>query len=276
MDGGAYFTRNSTTTLSNMAAFTGLYRCSNTAAEADCVYTNLPTTGGIRGYGRSEAACVLEQLIDKAAKEIGMDPMELRLKNIKKAGDLDDKGFVLETCPLEEMIRLGAAKMGLAEKRARKKENGPKRTGTGMALMMDMSGSHPFSLQHRNAYIKLNEDGSANLMVNAYDLGQNLPGTCAQIAAEVLGVRYEDIHVVTGDTDSTMFDVGCGGSAGCYQVGRAVMNAAEEAKAQLLDRAGKMMRAAPDELECGEGMIHVKSDPPEEPVHRRSRKAGHV
>ena len=127
VDGGAYFTRNSTTTMVNMSAFTGLYRCPNVAAEADCVYTNVPTTGGIRGYGNSEATCVLEQLIDKAAKEIGMDPIQLRLKNIKKAGDPDNKGLPMETCTLEELIKLGAEKIRLggeegAEKAKRHKE----------------------------------------------------------------------------------------------------------------------------------------------------------
>jgi xanthine dehydrogenase molybdenum-binding subunit len=261
VDGGAYFTRNSTTTMLNMCGFTGLYRCPSVAAEADCVYTNVPTTGGIRGYGNSEATCVLEQLIDRAAKEIGMDPIQLRLKNIKRAGDPDNKGLPMETCTLEELIKLGAEKTGWAEKRRREKQKGTKRYGIGMAIMMDLSGSHPAAIQHRNAYIKLNEDGSANLMVMAYDMGQNMPGACAQIAAEALGVRYEDIHVVTGDTDSTMFDTGSGGSAGCYQVGNAVMKAAEEAKKQLLDRAGKRLGLAPEELEVKDRRIYAKSDP---------------
>ena len=121
VDGGAYFTHNSTTTTVNMGGFTGLYRCPNVAAEADCVYTNVPTTGGIRGYGNSEGTCVLEQLIDKAAKEIGMDPIQLRLKNIKKAGDPDNKGLPMETCTLEELIKLGAEKIGWAEKRSTEK-----------------------------------------------------------------------------------------------------------------------------------------------------------
>jgi len=64
--------------------------------------------------------------------------------------------------------------------------------------MMDVSGAQPSCIQHRNAHIKFNEDGSASLILTAYDMGQNLPGTCAQIAAEVLGIGYEDIHVVTG------------------------------------------------------------------------------
>jgi xanthine dehydrogenase molybdenum-binding subunit len=260
VDGGAYFSRNSTTTMVNMGAFTGLYRCPNVGAEADCVYTNVPTTGGIRGYGSSEGTCVLEQLIDKVAKEIRMDPIELRLRNIKKAGDPDNKGLPMETCSLEELIKLGAEKIGWAKKRAQKKENGTKRYGIGMAIMMDVSGAHPSCIQHRNAYIKFNEDGSANLIVTAYDMGQNLSGTCAQIAAEVLGIGYEDIHIVNGDTDSTMFDTGIGASAGVYQVGNAVMKAAQEARRQLLDRAGKRLGVAANELEVKDGRIYVKSD----------------
>ena len=261
VDGGAYFSRNSTTTMANMGGFTGLYRCPNVAAEADCVYTNILTTGGVRGYGNSEAMCVLEQLVDKAAKEVGMDPIELRLKNIKKAGDPDNKGLPMETCTLEALIKLGAERIGWAKKRAGKKENGTKRHGIGMAIMMDLSGAHPSCIQHRNAYIKLNEDGSANLTVMAYDMGQNLSGACAQIAAEILGIRYEDIHIVNGDTDSTMFDTGIGASAGLYQVGHAVMNAAQEARSQLLDRAGKRLGVRADELEAKDRRIYIKSDP---------------
>ncbi|HWU38018.1 MAG TPA: molybdopterin cofactor-binding domain-containing protein, partial [Candidatus Acidoferrum sp.] len=261
VDGGAYFTRNSTTTRVNMNAFTGLYRCANVAAEADCVYTNVPPTGGIRGYGNSEATCMLEQLIDKAAKEIGMDPVELRLKNVKKPGDLDNKGLPMETCPLDKLIKLGAEKIGWAGKRAQKKERGPKRYGIGMAVMMDTSGSYPATIQDRNAYLKFNEDGSVNLMVMAYDMGQNLAGTCAQIAAEVLGIRYEDVHVVTGDTDSTMFDTGAGASGGCYLLGNAVKRAAEEARKQLLDRASKRLELPAEELTIRDRRIYAKADP---------------
>jgi xanthine dehydrogenase molybdenum-binding subunit len=260
-DGGAYFSRSHTTTRHHIASFTGLYNCANVAAEADCVYTNLHPTGGVRGYGKSEAVCILEQLIDRAAKEIGMDPIQLRLKNIKRMGDLDDKGDPMETCPLEELVKIGAEKIGWAEKRALPKQKGTKRYGLGMGIMMDMTGTPGSTLQHRNAFVKFNADGSVNVMVNAYDPGTNLPGVCAQLAAEVLGLRYEDIHVVTGDTDSTMFDCGVGGSAGVYQTGQAVMNAANEAKKQLLERAGKILELNPDELEVKDRRIYLKSDP---------------
>lgn len=261
VDGGAYFTHNSSTTGVNMGGFTGLYRCPNVAAEADCVYTNVPPTGGVRGYGSSEGQCVLEQLVDKAAKKIGIDPIELRLKNIKKAGDPSSTGLPMETCTLEELIKLGSEKIGWKGKRNKKKEEGAKRYGIGMGIMMDVSGAHPFNTQHRNAYIRINEDGSASLMVSGADVGQNIMGAMAQIAAETLGVTYEDIHIVTGDTDSTMFDTGQHASGSCYQMGHAVIIAAEEAKKQLLGRAGKKLEVASDELEVKDRRIYVKSDP---------------
>jgi xanthine dehydrogenase molybdenum-binding subunit len=260
VDGGAYFTHNSSTTIVNMGGFTGLYRCPNVAADADCVYTNIPATGGIRGYGSSEAQCVLEQLVDQAARKIGIDPVELRLKNIKKAGDPSSTGLPMETCTLEECIKLGAERAGWKDRNSRKKE-GAKRYGMGMAIMMDVSGAQPFNTQHRNACIKFNEDGSANLVVSASDLGQNVLGAMAQIAAEVLGICYQDIHFVTGDTDSTMFDTGQHASGSCYQIGNAVVKAAEEAKKQLLERAAKKLGVAAAELTVRDRLIYGKSDP---------------
>jgi xanthine dehydrogenase molybdenum-binding subunit len=261
VDGGAYYTHNFSTTAVNMGGFTGLYRCPNVAAEATCVYSNVHPTGGVRGYGNHEGTCVLEQLVDMAAGKIGIDPLEMRLKNSKKAGDPSSTGLPMETCTFEEMIKLGAEKMGWKEKKMQKKERGTKRYGIGMGIAMDVSGAHPHNIQHRNAFIKFNEDGSANLLVNAADIGQNVIGAMVQIAAETLGLKYEDIHVVAGDTDSTLYDIGQHASGGCYQIGHAVINAAEEAKRQLLERAAKRLEVSPDDLTVKERRIFAKSDP---------------
>lgn len=261
VDGGAYFTHNSSTTGVNMGSFLGRYRCPNVAAGADCVYTNIHPTGGVRGYGNHEATSVLEQLVDRAAGKLGMDPFDLRMRNIKKAGDPAINGIPMETCPLDEMMKLGAEKIGWREKRARKKQNGTRRYGIGMGIGMDVSGAQPFNIQRRNAFIKFNEDGSVNLLVNAADIGQNIIGAVAQIAAETLGLGYEDIHVVAGDTDSTMYDTGQHASGGCYQIGNAVIRAAEEAKAQLLDRAAKKLGLAAGQLEVRDRRISSKSEP---------------
>jgi xanthine dehydrogenase molybdenum-binding subunit len=261
VDGGAYYTHNFSTTAVNMGSFLGLYRCPNVAAEATCVYSNVHPTGGVRGYGNHEGTCVLEQLVDQAADKLGMDPLELRLKNAKEAGDPSSAGLPMETCSFKEMIRLGAEKIGWREKKARKKGTGPKRYGIGMGIAMDVSGAQPFDIQHRNAFIKFNEDGSINLIVSACDMGQNLLGAMAQIAAETLGIQYEDVHVVTGDTDSTLYDIGQHASGGCYQIGHAVIKAAEEAKKQILERAAKKLETKPDDLFTREGQVIATSDP---------------
>lgn len=260
VDGGAYYTHNFSTAAVNMGGFLGLYRCPNVAADATCVYSNLHPTGGVRGYGNHEGTCMLEQLIDRSAERLGMDPLELRLKNAKKTGDPSSTGLIMETCSFDEMIKLGAEKIGWKEKRERKKDSGPKRYGIGMAIGMDVSGAQPHNIQHRNAFIKFNEDGSINLLLNAADLGQNNIGAMSQIAAETLGLKYEDIHVVSGDTDSTLYDIGQHASGGCYQIGNAVINAAEKAKISLLERAAKKLKAAPENLKVKEGHIYATLD----------------
>jgi len=257
--GGAYFTHNATTLKPLMGEFTGLYRCPNVYAKADAVYTNIPVSGGCRGYGNPSAMWALEQLMDMAAEKLSIDPLELRYRNLKKAGDMSNSGYVMETCTLDECMRLGAERIGWDEKKKRKKE-GEKRPGIGMALMMHVTGS-PGSTQHRNVYLKFNEDGTVSLMTGSLDIGQNLHGTISQIAAEVLGIHYEDIIIHTGDTDTTMFDQGMHACGGLYQVGNAVVNGAGALKEKLLTRAAKMIEADPEDLDIKDRMIFVKGSP---------------
>jgi len=130
-----------------------------------------------------------------------------------------------------------------------------------MAIMMDVSGAQPFDIQHRNAHIKFNEDGSINLVIGCVDIGQNLTGAMAQVAAETLGLNYEDVHIVTGDTDYTFFEVGQHASGGAYQIGNAVIQAAEEAKSHILARAAKKLEVTPDDLHIQNGVVSSMSNP---------------
>jgi len=260
-DGGAYFSHNISTTGVHFGTFLGFYRCPHVKAHVTCVYTNVPPTGGVRGYGASEAYSILEQMMDKAAAALDMDPLAMRLKNVKKTGERSTSGHVMENCTLERLLRDGAEKIEWQKKRARNQDNGPKRYGIGVAAMMDVSGGQPHTTQERNAYIKFNEDGSVNLIINACDIGQNLPGTISQIAAEVLGIHYEDVHFVNGDTDTTLFDTGVHASGGLYQFGNAVKIAAEIAKKQLLKRAALKLGEAETDLDTADREIFVKSNP---------------
>jgi xanthine dehydrogenase molybdenum-binding subunit len=259
-NGGAYFEASGATTGFNLSTFMAVYKCQNTAGEGDIVYTNIPISGGMRGFGNPGAMFVLEQLVDMACEKIGMDQVEFRLKNHKRTGDLSCfPPCKIASCALDKCIKIGAERIDWKKKKVRKKE-GLKRRGVGMAIM-----SHPTDVYHlcthSSASVTLNGDGSANVVVSTAEIGQGVWGVLAQIAAEELGVRIEDIHIVTGDTDTTMFDMGTYCSRSTYSPGNAVLGAAREAKSQLLQRAAKMLEVSADKLEVRLGQIYVRSSP---------------
>jgi len=260
-DAGAYFTQSGTVSVVGMRNFMGLYRCPNRAGEIEIVYTNTPTSGGMRGYGNPQAMFALEQLIDMTAEKLGMDPIEFRLKNLKGVGEPSSSPSVLiDSCVLDECIKIGAERIGWKEKRGRGKE-GRMRRGVGMACCTHASGAAPGLLEHSNAFIKFNADGSANVVVSPCEMGQGILGVLAQIAAEELGLDIEDIHIVTGDTDVTMFDIGSHASRSAYVIGNAVLKAAQEAKGQLLERAAKALEVSAEELDTKDKRVYVKAAP---------------
>ncbi|MBI3059386.1 MAG: molybdopterin-dependent oxidoreductase, partial [Deltaproteobacteria bacterium] len=258
-DAGAYFSHSAAASSVCMRYFLGLYRCPNTLGEADIVYTNTPMTGGMRGYGDPGATFAREQLIDMAAERLGVDPLEFRLKNAKATGEPSTIPTIsIESSALDECIRLGAERFGWQGKRGLARQGTIKR-GMGMACLTHNSNAFPTLLENSNAVIKLNPDGSVNLLVSACEMGQGILGVLAQIAAEVLGINAGDVHVITGDTDTTPFDVGAHASRSTNVLGNAVLGAAQEVKNQLLLRAAKMLEAAAGELETNNGRIHIKA-----------------
>ena len=238
----------------------GHYRCPNRVGEADMVMTNTPVSGAMRGFGNPAIMWGIEQLVDEAAEKVGMNPLEIRLKNIKKPGEIANMGLPIESTYLDECIKRGAKAIGWQEKWGRKEE-GKIRRGVGIATMTHCSGAAPLYLDHSNAFIKLNEDGSADLTVHPAPLGQHIWGTLSQIAAEELGVHAEDINIITGDTDITMFEYGSDASRSTYVIGNAVLLATRQAKGQILERTAKMLGASPSELDIKERQVYVKANP---------------
>lgn len=259
---GAYVCHAASTTAASMAWFFAAYHYQNRDGMAKVVYTNTPCTGAFRGYGNCRGMFELEQLVDMAAENIGMDPLEFRLKNTKRSGEASwIPGLPIENSGIEECIRRGAERIGWKEKWAQKKKDGIRRRGVGMACTIHSASAYPFLMEHTSSFIKINPDGSANLSVNPVEIGVGIKETCAQIAAEALGVRPEDIQVVSGDTDNSMFDLGTFSSRSTYVVGMSVLKAAQEAKKKLFKRASEKLGVSPGELEAREGQIYVIATP---------------
>ena len=268
-DAGGYYSASGTVALVNLQMTLGTFRCPVVDGHMEVVYTNTPTASGFRGYGNAEGAFIIQQAVDMLAEKIDMDPVEIRLRNIPKVGEPSYfRVSNLEHCMLDECIRVGAQEIAWNEKWQgwKNPKTGRYRRGVGMSVMTHASGAGGFLLEHSNAIIKLNEDGSANLTVMPSEMGQGAVGTLAQVAAEELGIAYEKVHVVYGDTDTSLFDIGSHASRTMTVVGTAVQNAARKVKAKVCEIAAKKLSSAEkpvcaEQLDISEGVVRVKSDP---------------
>jgi putative selenate reductase molybdopterin-binding subunit len=242
-----------------------LYACPNMRVMAQAVYTNVAPVGAFRGYGTPQGCFALESQLDEVARQLGMDALELRRKNwitagnenplarallgtqfIASEGNVVTRVRAIESCELPQCLQIVEERLGWKEKRGRE-ITGRFRRGVGVALAMH--GSAGSGLEMSEANIKLNEDGSLNLLVGAVDSDTLL----AQIAASVLGVRTTDIMLPSADTDHLPFD--SGGNTTPYVSGNAVKSAAERVREQILTVAGRMLRTAAQTLTIADGII---------------------
>lgn len=240
-----------------------LYRTPHIRYVGKCVYCNTPVAAAMRGFGTPQQTFATESMIDEIAEKLCIDPVEIRLKNHSRLGDFDPiSKITLGSVGIGDCLTKGAKAMEWTEKRMAKKAGGRYRKGVGVALGTHNTGAKPFIDEISSAFIKVNEDGSFNLLTGAVDLGQGIDTVLTQIAAEVLGVSVEDISVVDpGDTDSTPYDYGTHSSRQTYLAGTAVKMAAEEAKSQLIDEAARRLEARPEDLEMKNREIYVKGSP---------------
>ncbi len=255
---GAYGTHG-LTVLSNAGSKTlPLYnKAPNVRFNGRVVYTNLPVGGAYRGYGATQSYFALETAMDELAERLGMDPIDLRRRNHIRTGETSPifeelgegrKGVeqIITSCELEACISEGAARFGWTERRGRRVTNGSRVHGIGMSIHMQGSGIPAIDMA--SATIKMNDDGSFNLLIGATDLGTGSDTILGQIAAEVLGVPLEMIVVYSSDTDVTPFDVGAYASSTTYVSGMAVLRAARDVRDQIVAVAAAMLQTEPDDL----------------------------
>lgn len=240
-----------------------LYRCEeNLKIEGIAVYTNNPIAGAYRGFGAVQAFFALETQIDEMAVARGEDPLDFRLKNIVGDGDLSPSEHKILGDGLAACLKRGAEETNWYE---RKKVEQPKekflKRGWGVATEMHSSGAYPDINEQSNAIVKMNEDGTVNLLIGMADLGTGTRTMAAQITAETLGIPLKDISVIDGDTDIAPFDIGAYASRTTFVGGGAVLKAANHLKRQLLELASKPLNTRWEELALGSGRVFVKKSP---------------
>jgi putative selenate reductase molybdopterin-binding subunit len=261
-DTGAYGTHGLTVQM--VGGFKGLtlYNPPNARFTCDVVYTNKPPAGAFRGYGTMQETFALEVLMEEIAEKLGLDVVEFKRGNVIKTGDpmylatelgegRKGQEQTLESSAIEQCIAIGLEATHYYKKReANHRDNAninPIKRGIGMAIAMH--GSGVAGLDMAAATLKMNDDGSFNLLVGATDIGTGSDTILAQIAAEVLGSRVDDFIVYSSDTDFTPFDKGAYASSTTYLSGGAVYKAAMQVRHQIQEHAAPMLSvAAPEQL----------------------------
>ena len=244
-----------------------LYRCPNVRYQAQAVYTNLAVAGAFRGYGCPQGFFALESHVDEVALALGEDPLAFRRRNHVQVGDDSPIAAVLgegkeghpqtiRSCGLPEAIRLGAEAIVWSRRSPTGGGTGSAphlRRGIGMAIVMQASGIPGVDMG--GASIKMNEDGSFNVLIGATDIGTGADTMFAQLAAETLGVPIEKIVPYSSDTDMTPFDPGAYASSTTYISGRAVEKAARLVLQQILEVGGRMLHEDPKDLVSHGGRV---------------------
>ena len=227
----------------------GTYRWEHLDLLGYEVLTNKPGTGAYRAPGVPQATFALEQLIDELARAIGQDPLELRLRNAARTGDLQPNGVPWPPIGLVDVLER-ARQHPLWRSRQRRPNE-----GWGIAV-----GGWPGGIEPCAANIRLNHDGTFTVTLGAIDI-TGTHTVLAMIAAEVLEQPVERIRVKLLPTDGAPYAGMSGGSKITYTVGLAVQAAAEDAKRQLLEIAANELEAAPEDLELVDGAIRVRGMP---------------
>ncbi|OUO35657.1 aldehyde oxidase [Olsenella sp. An290] len=226
----------------------------------DVVYTNTTPGGAYRGYGATQGCFAVESAVNELADELGMDPCELRLKNLVKPGEtlwqLNDEH--LYSCRLDECLGRAMDLVGWRD-RPLCEDLGDRVRGLGVALTMQGSGIAMVDIA--NVDIRLEDDGFYVLSIGATDVGTGADTILAQMAAEALGCGVDRIVTKGVDTDTSPFDTGAYASSGTYTTGGAVVRAAEDLIRQIREQAARVWGVTADDVEFdGESIRCVGTD----------------
>lgn len=231
-NGGAYNEQVFRCTCSGPSMVAGSYDIPNIRWQSNAVYTNLPMFAAFRGFGKPEVNWGIERHMDRTAKQLGLDPVEYRAKNLLREGDTNAKGETLGPNDTESCLRKPVEKLETIDIDSAYPEYANWKIGLGIAY-----GSKPVSRAASAVTVRVQSGMNIEVRAGASDIGQGSDTVLTQIAAEAFDVALEKITLVTGDTEKTPYDRGPTGSRFTYHTGNALRKAANEAKKKLFEQS---------------------------------------
>jgi hypothetical protein len=260
---GAYASHGHSIAAKGLGAFPQLYPCDNVEGDAYTVFTNRPVAGAMRGYGIPQAMFAVESHTEDVAKIMGIPPIDFRLKNLMPQGYKDafsKNENYYDT--FRQCIEKGKAYMDYDNRvKELSKQTGRVRTGIGMATFWYNTAVWPISLESSSSRMVLNQDGSVTLQLGETEIGQGADTAFSQMAAQVLGISTDEVHVVSNqDTDITPFGTGAYASRQTYVGGFSIAKTAGLLKEKILDYAYILTNMPPAITDIKNSMIIRTTD----------------
>ena len=259
LDGGAHHSYNVTTTMITGILGTLPYRIPNYRYNGRHIYTNLPVTGAMRGHGAMQPVFALDHMIDLIAKQIGVDPAQMRIMNATQPGDVKIPNIChVSSCGLQEAIAGSAERMNWKEKYGKL----PDGHGLGIgsygffcgALYNYFNTKRPYA----ECWVRVNQDGTVHIFTLMAEIGQGCDTVISMIVAEVLGVKLDAVTIKSDDTGIVTGDTGAFSSRTTMMAGNAAKAAAEDARKQLFTAAAaKLGLKVQDALDVKDGRIFI-------------------
>ncbi len=258
-DMGAYALSGPANTKNACIIAAGPYNIPHRDFTTYAVYTNLPPAGPYRGVGASHVCWAYESQMDEIASRLGMDPLQLRLKNLLKEGDRFVTGEPMVAVGISECLKrvADAIDWGGKEEQNIKPKYSQLVRGKGLAVAIKSTSTPSTSA----ASVRLNCDGSVVLLTSSAEMGQGARTSLAQIVGDELGLPMERVSVTLPDTDITPYDKSTSSSRTTFHMGRAAREAAREIREQLLAAGAKQLEARPEDLELRDLRLRVRGVP---------------
>jgi CO/xanthine dehydrogenase Mo-binding subunit len=250
LNGGAY--ANSGPSVTEKAGYRahGPYRVPHLLTDAYSVYTNTVPAGAFRGFGGPQVAFAYETHIDMIAQRIGMDAYQIRMKNILEKGESFSEGDTPVDCDLKAGLEQVANAIGWEQRHQSVTQSGSKKRGIGIASAMKDGGG---TNKPANAAVKIFNDGSALLSTGSVEVGQGMRTAFLQVVAEELSLPTHNVRVAALDTHYTPFDKGTNASSATSIMGRAVLQAAHDARTQFIRAAASVFCVQEEQIQLQNG-----------------------